>query len=315
MTSMHANVVLKTTSKKTNFLPIAFRMFDRASDLTLTGAIANGNCAELATSFAGRIYHFGSKSDLNFLRMGRNRSRIFDFGDLDPSGKILVDTDSDTGLVGGFDRRIIQSWAIEDAIKYICADKSQKRDLLQVEKSSVISSYLVLSALRDLFYRAHVNIVRSGDSPQSGSKEKLEIALKDALGSSNHSFQVTQYVSGFRFYDIVLTLFGSSPFSDKDVIERLRVVPRIRVEIGPVGSHDILKIIRESTALKKERPPIVVCLVGDPKSQVREIRLITDPLVNIASANLDATRILNGMDPFSSMRMTDEQLNLASSSF
>lgn len=310
MTLMTMQVVLKQTHADQ---PVGLRtrqLFQRArSSIAVKGIITNGNTGEILSTTSGPIYHMGSRAELDLLvrRYRRDRGRIRDISDLDTKDATLIDTDFDP-FFGGFETSVFQHWTNGVRGRKIYFDENSTKETEPktaiVDRAAVISTYLVLSNIREALDGAFVNIVRGGLTPDPKAKEEVQGTLRRVL--NNASIAVTGYTNGVRYYDIMISIHAKKPITQKEIGEMLQGVPRVVVNRADLGSHDIPKMEVDAVRTGNLRPPIIACITKDiGASTTQEIRLNTDPRLVVAAANMDATQVLAGTDIFDAMKNTD----------
>lgn len=306
MTLMSVDVVLKQTHAEQ---PVGLRtrqLFARAANIRVAGIITNGNSGEILLNTKNPIFHMGDKKDLDQLvkRYRRDRQRIHDIGELDPSRMTLVDTDFDP-FCANFQRNVFQHWTNGVKGRSIYFDEKETDSTTAVvERGSVISAYLVLSKLKGIIERAFVNIVKTGAVSNPKSKEHVEGTLRRVLGKEE--IMVTGYASGVRYYDIMMTVFAKRPITQEQIGEMLKDTPRLIVERAEWGMHDIPKIEVDAIRNGRLRPPVIACITNNPEaSTIQEIRLSTEARLVVAAANMDAVQILSGINMQQAMMSTD----------
>ncbi|MGV8085071.1 MAG: hypothetical protein ACP5N9_02335 [Candidatus Bilamarchaeum sp.] len=301
-------VVLKETKPTGSFGYIARKAFDKQDGIKVAGAIGNGNTPEMLERGKEPIYFFGPEAEFNALRNRhrRDRQRIRPASEINPNGTTLVDIDSMPIDMQGFGRNVVQHWSQKPGSRLYF--ETGDSEVLKVDKSVIIAPYLALQRLADLIDYAIVNITKQGEKPKEGSKDAIANAISSAL---EKRVVVAEYTNGVRFYDIMITIFSKHTITQNDLAERLHKAPRIQLEFGDVGTHDIPGIRLRATREGRLMPPIIACISREPPSTMQTLRLVTDPHVTIAAANIDAVRSMSGTNMNDAMRMTDQGLGLS----
>lgn len=301
---MTIQVVLKQTQADQ---PIGLRtrqLFLRSAGVKIAGIITNGNAREILPDTDKPIFHMGDKGELDSLirRYRRDKRRIHDIEELDPSGMTLVDTDFDP-LSTKFDRSVFQHWTRGVEGRGIYFDERESPTAV-VDRGAVISTYLILSKLREITDSAFVNIVKSGPQPKPKSGQEVERTIQRAIG--NDQVRITRYSNGVRYYDIMITIFAKTPVTQEQIGQMLENTPRIIVDRADLGAHNIPKMEVDAIRSGKLRPPVVACITREREaSTIQTIRLNTEPKLVVAAANLDATQILSGIERQHAMIETD----------
>ncbi|MBI5224109.1 hypothetical protein HY990_06845 [Candidatus Micrarchaeota archaeon] len=291
-------VLVKRTRELLPFTTLFGAMLETQPDIKIQGTITNGNTREVLLTTNGRVFPFLTETEKGQIRIDNPelRNRIADMKEIESYGHItIVDADSmemkNLKIKEG--PKIVQHWSNEE-----------EGDIIKIPKNAVLAAYRVLDGLSGKFNRAVINIAKLGERPKPGSREQIEAQIREKLKTGN--IVVSAYEAGVRYYDMIITLDLQKPATQEELSEILKGKPRIYVDVDDIAQHDLSRIYIDAAKRGMPRPPIIACMTRERDRSTRQtIRLVTDPIVNIAAANLDEVRGIFGISPEERASITD----------